>query len=100
LRDTFQQKYNLEIRTVKPELTPTQQDLIHGKDLWKTKATTTTTNKQTTTQTNKQTNNPKKEKEDRVCVMRPNRKHSLSLSFRPASPSAATYAKRSPSSTR
>lgn len=38
LRDKFQHKYGLEIRTVRPELTPTQQDLIHGKDLWKTKA--------------------------------------------------------------
>jgi len=38
LRDTFMNKYDLDIRTLTPELTPEQQDMIHGKDLWKTKA--------------------------------------------------------------
>jgi len=37
LRDTFMKKYNLDIRTVYPELTPAQQDAMYGKDLWKTK---------------------------------------------------------------
>jgi len=38
LRDAFKNKYGLDIRTISPELTPAQQDIVHGKDLWKTKA--------------------------------------------------------------
>jgi len=38
LRDAFMKKYDLDIRSLSPDLTPEQQDMIHGKDLWKTKA--------------------------------------------------------------
>lgn len=35
LRDQFVKRYGLRIHSVKPELTPEQQDLKHGRDLWK-----------------------------------------------------------------
>jgi phosphoadenosine phosphosulfate reductase len=38
IKNAFQERYGLDIRTIKPELTVEQQDMIHGKDMWKTKA--------------------------------------------------------------
>lgn len=38
LKDEFAKRYNLNIVTVTPQLTPKQQDRLYGRDLWKTRA--------------------------------------------------------------
>lgn len=37
IKNKFQERYGLDIRTIKPELTPEQQADVHGKELWLTK---------------------------------------------------------------